>query len=154
MTRVPGTGIYLSSDPASVPITLLHNLKHNKVLHERIVLVTIVNEDVPRVAESERTEVRVLEPQHRYQVLLHYGFMEDPDIQRALKLLERHGLRFELADTTFFLGRTTLAAAEKRGAFTWRRDLFRWMQRNSPGAAEYFNIPPDRVIELGTRVTV
>jgi KUP system potassium uptake protein len=154
VTRVPGTGIYLSSDPAAVPTTLMHNLKHNKVLHERIVFVTIITEDVPRVADAERTEVRVLEPQHRYQVLLHYGFMEDPDLQRALKLLERHGLRFELADTTFFLGRTTIAPAERRGAFTWRRDLFRWMQRNSPGAAEYFNIPPDRVIELGTRVTV
>ncbi len=154
VTRVPGTGVYLSSDPESVPITLLHNLKHNKVLHDRIVLVTIVTKDVPRVPDGERTEVRVLEPQHRYQVLLSYGFMEDPDILRALKLLERHGLRFEVADTTFFLGRTTIAPAEKRGPFTWRRNLFRWMQRNTPSAAEYFNIPPDRVIELGTRVTV
>jgi KUP system potassium uptake protein len=154
VTRVSGTGVYLSSDPRSVPTTLLHNLKHNKVLHERLLFITIVTEDVPRVPESERTEVRVLAPQQRYQVLLHYGFMEDPDVMRALKLLERHGLRFELADTTFFLGRTTIAAPEKRGLFTWRRDLFRWMQRNSSSAAEYFNIPPDRVIELGTRVTV
>jgi KUP system potassium uptake protein len=154
VVRVPGTGVYLSSDPNSVPTTLLHNLKHNKVLHERILFITIVTEDVPRVPESERTEVRVLVPQQRYQVLLHYGFMEDPDVLRALKLLERHGLRFELADTTFFLGRTTIAPPEKRGLFTWRRDLFRWMQRNSPSAAEYFNIPPDRVIELGTRVSV
>jgi KUP system potassium uptake protein len=154
VTRVPGTGVYLSSDPDSVPITLLHNLKHNKVLHDRILFITIVTKDVPRVPDSERTEVRVLEPKHRYQVLLQYGFMEDPDILRALKLLERHGLRFDIADTTFFLGRTTIAPAERRGLFTWRRELFRWMQRNSPSAAEYFNIPPDRVIELGTRVTV
>jgi KUP system potassium uptake protein len=154
VTRVPGTGVYLSSDPDSVPITLLHNLKHNKVLHDRVVLITIVNDDVPRVPETERTDVRVLEPQHRYQVRVRYGFMEDPDILRALKLLERHGLRFEVADTTFFLGRTTIAQSDKRGLFTWRRNLFRWMQRNSPSAAEYFNIPPDRVIELGTRVTV
>ncbi len=154
VTRVQGTGVYLSSDPDSVPITLLHNLKHNKVLHDRILFITIVTKDVPRVPDDERTEVRVLEPKHRYQVLLSYGFMEDPDILRALKLLERHGLRFDIADTTFFLGRTTIAPAERRGLFTWRRALFRWMQRNSPSAAEYFNIPPDRVIELGTRVTV
>jgi KUP system potassium uptake protein len=154
VVRVPGTGVYLSSDPDSVPTTLLHNLKHNKVLHDRIVFVTVVTKDVPRVPDAQRTEVRVLEPQHRYQVLLQYGFMEDPNILRALRLLERHGLKFELTDTTFFLGHTTIAPAEKRGLFTWRRNLFRWMQRNSPSAAEYFNIPPDRVIELGTRVTV
>jgi KUP system potassium uptake protein len=80
--------------------------------------------------------------------------MEDPDMMRALALLERHGLRFELADTTFFLGKSIIAPARKRGLFTWRRELFRWMQRNAPSAAEYFNIPPDRVIELGTRISL
>jgi KUP system potassium uptake protein len=154
VTRVPGTAIYLSSDADAVPTTLLHNLKHNKVLHERILFVTIVTEDVPRVPDSERTEVRVLEPKRLYQVFLHYGFMEDPDMMRALILLERNGLRFELSDTTFFLGKATIAPAEKRGLFTWRRVLFRWMQRNAPSAVEYFNIPADRVIELGTRITL
>jgi KUP system potassium uptake protein len=80
--------------------------------------------------------------------------MENPDMIRALALLERHGLRFDLNETTFFLGRTTLAQAERRGLFTWRRTLFRWMQRNSPSAAEYFGLPPERVIEIGTRVTI
>ncbi len=152
--RVPGTAVYLSPDPSSVPAVLLHNLKHNKVLHERIVFLTIGNEDVPHLADSERTEVRVIERGRVYQAMLRYGFMEQPDVSKGLKLLERHGLKFEALETTFFLGKTTLARATKPGLFTWRRELFRWMQRNSPATAEYFALPPERVIELGTRVTL
>ncbi|MFA5912476.1 MAG: potassium transporter Kup [Burkholderiales bacterium] len=152
--RVPGTAVYLSPDPGSVPTVLLHNLKHNKVLHQRIVFLTIVNEDLPYVADFERTEVQVIERGHIYQAMLHYGFMEQPDVPKGLKLLERHGLKFDMMDTTFFLGKATLARADKPGLFTWRRDLFRWMQRNSPATAEYFKLQPDRVIELGTRVTL
>ncbi len=152
--RVTGTAVYLSPDPTSVPTALMHNLKHNKVLHQRIVFLTIGNEDVPRLSDFERTEVRVLERGHVYQATLHYGFMEEPDVPKGLKLLERHGLKFEPLDTTFFLGKATLARAAKPGLFTWRRELFRWMQRNSPATAEYFKLLPDRVIELGTRVTL
>ncbi len=152
--RVPGTAVYLSPDPASVPTVLLHNLKHNKVLHQRIVFLTIVNEDVPRVSDYERTEVRVIERGHVYQAMLRYGFMEDPEVPKGLKLFERHGLKFEPLDTTFFLGKATLARAAKPGLFTWRRELFRWMQRNSPATAEYFGLPPERVIELGTRISL
>jgi KUP system potassium uptake protein len=152
--RVPGTAVYLSPDPGSVPTALMHNLKHNKVLHERMVFLTIGNEDVPRVPDQERTEVRVIERGHVYQVTLHYGFMEEPDVPKGLKLIERHGLKFDALETTFFLGKTTLARAAKPGLFTWRRELFRWMQRNSPATAEYFKLLPDRVIELGTRVTL
>ena len=152
--RVPGTAVYLSPDPGSVPAVLLHNLKHNKVLHQRIVFLTIGNEDVPRLADFDRTEVRVIERGHVYQVTLHYGFMEEPDVPKGLRLLERHGLKFEAMDTTFFLGKATLARAAKPGLFTWRRELFRWMQRNSPATAEYFKLLPERVIELGTRVTL
>jgi KUP system potassium uptake protein len=152
--RVPGTAVYLSPDPASVPTALMHNLKHNKVLHERIVFLTIGNEDVPRISDFERTEVRVIERGHVYQATLHYGFMEEPDVPKGLLLLARHGLKFETLDTTFFLGKATLARATKTGLFTWRRELFRWMQRNSPATAEYFKLLPDRVIELGTRVTL
>jgi KUP system potassium uptake protein len=152
--RVPGTAVYLSPDPGSVPTALMHNLKHNKVLHQRMVFLTIGNEDVPRVAGHERTEVRVIERGHVYQVTLHYGFMEEPDVPKGLELLERHGLKFEALETTFFLGKATLARAAKPGLFTWRRELFRWMQRNSPATAEYFKLLPERVIELGTRVTL
>jgi KUP system potassium uptake protein len=154
MPRVEGTAIYLSPDSGSVPPVLLHNLKHNKVLHERVVFLTIVDADVPHIADAERTELRVIERGRLYQALLTYGFMEEPDVQHGLRLLERHGLRFEPMETTFFLGRSTIARASRPGLFTWRRELFRWMQRNSPATAEYFNLVPERVVELGTRVTI
>ncbi|TSA14858.1 MAG: potassium transporter Kup [Betaproteobacteria bacterium] len=152
--RVSGTAVYLSPDLDSVPTVMMHNLKHNKVLHQRIVFLTILNEDVPHVADLDRTGVRVIERAHAYQATLRYGFMEQPDVPKGLKLLERHGLKFEALETTFFLGKATLARAVKPGLFTWRRELFRWMQRNSPATAEYFGLLPERVIELGTRVTL
>ena len=152
--QVPGTAVYLSADANSVPTTLLHNLKHNKVLHRRMFFVTITSEDEPRVADKERAEVRVLETHKLFQVTFRYGFMETPDMMRALKLLGHYGLHFELADTTFFLGKSSIAPAQKRGLFTWRRELFRWMQRNAPSPLEYYNLPADRVIELGTQIVV
>jgi len=152
VATVPGTAVYFSADHASVPVTMTHNLKHNRVLHERVVFFTIEDVDVPRVPDSERTEVSVLVPKRVYQATAKYGFMEAPDAMRALALLERHGLRFERNETTFFLGKSSIALAERPGLFTWRRRLFRWMQRNSPTAAEYFKLPPDRVIELGTQL--
>ena len=152
VARVPGTAVYFSANTQAVPITLLHNLKHNKVLHERVVFLTITTEDVPRVADEDRTEVDVLVPQRLYQVIVHYGFMENPDVMQVLRLLGRRGLRFDTEETTFFLGKSTIARAERPGLFAWRRDVFRWMQRNTPPAAEYFKLPPGRVIELGTQL--
>ena len=152
--RVPGTAIFFTAERDSVPTTLLHNLKHNKVLHERLVFLTIVTEEVPRLPDEERTEIDVLERGRCYKVALHYGFREEPDIPHALKLLAQRGLAFDIEDTTFFLGKTMIARAEKRGLFTWRRELFRWMQKNAPTAAEYFRLPPARVIELGTQISV
>lgn len=152
ITRVPGTAVFFAASSAAVPTTLLHNLKHNKVMHERVVFLTVANEDVPRVPDDERIEIDMLMPQSVYQVIVHYGFMEDPDMQHVIRLLAQRGLRIEVDDTTFFLGKATLARAERHGLFTWRRDLFRWMQRNAPSAAEYFKLPPDRVVELGTQI--
>ena len=152
ITRVPGTAVFLSSNTQVVPTTLLHNLKHNKVMHERVIFLTMTTEDVPRVDDDERIEVDILVPKSIYQVIVHYGFMENPDVMRVLKLLGHRGLRLELAETTFFMGKSTIARAEYRGLFTWRREVFRWMQRNSPSMVEYFNLPPDRVIELGTQL--
>ncbi|HTE13716.1 MAG TPA: potassium transporter Kup [Burkholderiales bacterium] len=152
VTRVPGTAVFFSANPEIVPTTLLHNLKHNKVLHERVVFLTMTTEDVPQVEDDERIEVNMLVPQSVYQVVVRYGFMEDPDTMHVLKLLSQRGLRFELEETTFFLGKSTIARAEHRGLFTWRREVFRWMQRNAPSAVEYFNLPPDRVVELGTQL--
>lgn len=152
VTRVPGTAVFFSANTQVVPTTLLHNLKHNKVMHERVVFLTMTTEEVPKVDDDERIEIEMLVPQRIYQVIVRYGFMEDPDAMHVLRLLGERGLRFELEETTFFLGKSTIARAEHRGLFTWRRELFRWMQRNGPSAAEYFKLPPDRVIELGTQV--
>jgi len=152
--RVEGTAVYLSPDAESVPPVLLHNLKHNKVLHERIVFLTVVDEEVPHVPDDERIHLRIIERGRVYQALMHYGFMEEPDVARGMKLLARHGLTFDSMLTTFFLGKSTIARATRPGLFTWRRELFRWMQRNSPATAEYFNLLPERVVELGTRVTI
>ncbi len=154
VARVPGTAIYLSRDPDCVPAALSHNLKHNKVLHERIFFLTIINENEPRIPDDERTDVKVLEIKRLYRVIFRYGFMEAPDVMRGLTLIEKRGLHFDLAQTTFFLGKSAIAPAIKRGRFTWRRGVFRWMQRNSPGATEYLNIPPECTIELGTRIIV
>ena len=152
--RMQGTAIFFTSDPESVPTTLLHNLKHNKVLHEWLVFVHIRTEDVPRIPDDERTEVDIIEPKKIYRVALRYGFREEPAILKGLQSLAQRGLSFEMAETTFFLGKSTIAKTEKRGLFTWRRELFRRMQKNAPSAAEYFQLPPDRVIELGTQISV
>ena len=152
VTRVPGTAVFFSSNTQAVPTTLLHNLKHNKVMHERVIFLTMTTEDVPQVDDDERIEVDMLVPQSVYQVIVRYGFMEDPDAMHVLKLLGLRGLRLEIDETTFFLGKSTIARAERRGLFTWRREVFRWMQRNAPSAAAYFNLPPDRVVELGTQL--
>jgi len=152
--RVAGTAVYLSPDPRYVPSALIHNLKYNKVLHERIVFVSVVDADVPRLPDAERTEVDILAPGFAYRVQLHYGFMEEPDVTKGLALLRRHGLDIDALETTYFLGKTTLARPERHGLFTWRRYLFRFMQRNSPAPAEYYNLRPERVVELGTRTTI
>ncbi len=154
VATVPGTAIFLSADPQSIPTTMMHNLKHNKVLHERVVFLTLATADSPRVDSADRTMVQVLVPKRAFQATVTYGFMEEPDVMRALATLSRHALRFERNETTFFLGKSTIARAERRGLFTWRRELFRWMQRNSPSAVEYYNLPPDRVIELGTQLSL
>jgi KUP system potassium uptake protein len=151
---VPGTAVYLSADPEAVPAVMLHNLKHNKVLHERVVFLTIADAERPRIPEMERTELRVLERGRVYQATLRYGFMEEPDVPEGLRLLRRHGLAIDPMEATFFLGKTSIAPATRRGPFTWRRTLFRWMQRNAPPASEYFKLLPERVVELGTRISV
>ena len=118
VATAPGTAVFFSADPDIVPTTLLHNLKHNKVLHERVVFFTIATADVPYLQNTERTDVRVIVQKRVYQATVRYGFMEDPDALRALSLLSRHGLRFERDETTFFLGKSTIARAERPGFFT------------------------------------
>ena len=149
--RVPGTAVFLTSNPDGVPNTLLHNLRHNKVLHERIVLLTLVTEEIPRVADRDRVEIHDL-GHNFHRVIGRYGFAEDPKIPHILELCAREELEFNLMDTTFFLGRETLIPTPRPGMALWREALFVAMSRNASRAMDFFRIPHSRVVELGTRV--
>ncbi len=150
-TRVPGTAVFMHKDPDGTPPALLHNLKHNRVLHQRVVLMSVVTLDVPRVADEDRVRVvRVADDFHR--VSAYYGFAESPDVPAILELCEKSGLAFDMMQTTFFLSRETLVAHAKGGMARWRQRLFGVMARNSLQATVYFGIPPNRVVELGMHV--
>ncbi|TCO81049.1 KUP system potassium uptake protein [Plasticicumulans lactativorans] len=149
--RVPGTAVFLTSDPDGVPHTLLHNLKHNKVLHERVVLLTVLVEEVPRVDEADRVRVDVIGNSF-FRVAVRYGFMEEPDVPLALGLCRPYGLDLEPMDTTYFLGRETLISTTRPGMARWRERLFVNLSRNAARAMDFFRIPPNRVVELGTQI--
>lgn len=149
--RVPGTAVFMTGNPEGSPPALLHNLKHNKVLHEQVVLLTILSEDVPHVTVEERVEVEPLELGF-VRVIARYGFMENPSIPDILKKCREKGLQFQLMSTSFFLGRETLIPSKKPGMAMWREALFSWMSRNARSATAFFRIPPNRVVELGTQV--
>ena len=149
--RVPGTAVFMTGNPEGTPPALLHNLKHNKVLHAQVVLLTIASEDVPHVSAEERVEVQPLE-QGFVRLIARYGFMENPSIPDILKRGREKGLQFQLMSTSFFLGRETLIPSKKPGMAMWREALFSWMSRNARSATAFFRIPPNRVVELGTQV--
>jgi KUP system potassium uptake protein len=149
--RVAGTSIFLTSTPDSVPHALLHNLKHNKVLHERVVFLTVVTRDVPVVSLEERYEVTSLGCDF-YQVVAMYGFKEDPDVPELLEHCGRRGFVFDMMDTSFFVSRETLIATVAPGMALWREKLFVSMSKNATKASEFFRIPTNRVVELGTQV--
>jgi KUP system potassium uptake protein len=150
-TRVPGTAVFLTAATEGVPHALLHNLNHNKVLHERIVLLTVQNDDIPHVADSERLEIEQLAPDF-YRVVVHYGFKDEPDVPSALELARQHGLEFSMMETSFFLSRQTLVPKLGREMSLWREKVFAIMARNASSATGYFKIPANRVVELGTRI--
>jgi KUP system potassium uptake protein len=149
--RVPGTAIFMTGNPEGTPPALLHNLKHNKVLHEQVMLLTIAAEEVPHVPPEDRVEVIKLE-EGFVRVIARYGFMENPSIPDILKRGREKGLQFNLMGTSFFLGRETLIPSKKPGMAMWREALFAWMSRNARSATAYFRIPPNRVVELGAQV--
>lgn len=150
--RVAGTGVFMTTNPDGVPRALLHNLLHNKVLHERVVLVCVNTQDVPYVPECDRVKVEALDFGF-YRVHVQYGFKDDPDIPRALALCGADGLGFEMMDTSFFLGRETLIPRLTKLALArWREKLFIVMFRNAGSAADFFKIPVNRVVEFGTQV--
>jgi KUP system potassium uptake protein len=149
--RVPGTAVFLTSNPQGVPHALLHNLKHNKVVHERVVLLTVLTEEIPRVDEASRVQVHNM-GHNFYRIITHYGFVEDPHIPAVLDLCARQGLAFNLMDTTFFLGRETVIPTARPGMALWRESLFVSMLRNAARTMDFFRIPYNRVVELGTQV--
>ncbi|MGG5810752.1 potassium transporter Kup [Falsiroseomonas sp. CW058] len=152
-TRVPGIAVFMTGQADFVPGALLHNLKHNKVLHQRVMFVTVVNEDIPRVAREQRREVTELAPDiHR--IILRYGFQESPHIPRELESLRDLGIPFEPMQASYFLGRETVVAAAVPKMSRWRQWVFTLLSRNSLSATEFFRIPSDRVVELGVRVAI
>jgi KUP system potassium uptake protein len=150
-TRVPGTAIFLTSTPDRVPHALLHNLKHNKVLHERVVFLTIVMRDIPYVPDEERSEVMSLGCDF-YRLLAYYGFKDDPDVPELLEECGRRGFAFDMMETSFFVSRETLIATVTPGMALWREKLFVSMSKNATKASEFFQVPTNRVVELGTQV--
>ncbi|WP_408891052.1 potassium transporter Kup [Roseicella aquatilis] len=151
--RVPGIAVFMTGQADYVPNALLHNLKHNKVLHERVLFVTVLNEDVPQVGPERRREVSELAP-GIHRVILHYGFQESPNIPRELAELRADGVPFEPMQASYFLGRETVVAAVAPKMSQWRQWLFTFMSRNAVPATEFFRIPSDRVVELGVRVAI
>jgi KUP system potassium uptake protein len=149
--RVPGTAVFMSSDPAGVPVVLLHHLKHNKVLHETVVIMSIEGEEFPQVPPEERATLQSLgDGFHR--LVGRYGFMETPDVPALLASLQSHGLRATPAETSFYLGRETLFPDGQSKMARWRKLLFIVMARNAQSATAFFNLPPNRVLELGARI--
>ena len=152
-TRVPGTAVFMTSTPDGVPHALLHNLKHNKVLHERVILLTVKIEDVPFVNLTKRLQLDDI-GQGFYRMVARYGFMEEPDVPGALQLATECGPKFKMMDTSFFLARQTLIASSRPGMAIWREKLFAWMLRNAESAMEFFRLPTNRVVELGSQVEI
>jgi KUP system potassium uptake protein len=149
--RVPGTAVFMSGSAEGTPIALLHNLKHNKVLHERVIILTAATRDVPYVSEAERVSVQKSDHGF-YRVLGYFGFMEEPNVPRLLELCQKEGLDYKPEQTTFFLSRETIIPTRMPGMTIWRERLFAMMSRNAQHATTFFRLPVNRVVELGMQV--
>jgi KUP system potassium uptake protein len=151
--RVPGTAVFMTTSAVGVPAALIHNLKHNKILHERIMLLTVAIDEVPYVSDEDRIGVRDL-GNGFYRILIRYGFMQEIDIPAVLKTVESCGPKLKMMDTSFFLSRQTLLASDRPGMAIWREHLFSWMMRNAESAMDFFKLPTNRVVELGSQVEI
>jgi KUP system potassium uptake protein len=150
---VPGTAVFLTSDPDFAPASLLHNLKHNKVLHEHNIILTIVTTNTPRSSDDERVEITPISERFT-RVALHFGFMEEPNVPKALALARKQGLHFDIMSTSFFLSRRSLKASAHSGMPAWQDRLFIGLARSANDATDFFQIPTGRVVEVGTQVAV
>ncbi len=151
--RVPGTAVFMTSDAEGTPTALLHNLKHNRILHQRIFLLTVVTAETPYVADEHRVDYTDL-GHGFYRLVVHYGFMQQPDIPEALLACCCHGHSFDMMDTTFYLSREVIIPSLRPGMAAWRERLFALMSRNATPAHEFFRIPTNRVVELGTQLEI
>jgi KUP system potassium uptake protein len=151
--RVPGTAVFLTSDAESAPTALLHSLKHYKVLHQNNAVLTVKYASVPRVAESERVELEALSPSF-LRITLHFGFMEWPNVPRALAVARKQGWTFDIMSTSFFLSRRALKPSAQSDMPEWQDRLFIALARSADDATDYFQFPTGRVVEVGTQVTI
>jgi KUP system potassium uptake protein len=151
--RTPRTAVFAVANPDTVPQALMHNLKHNRVLHEQNVILTVAFHDVPWIQFEERVEVKQL-VRGFWQVRVNYGFKNTPDIPRALGLCESHGLEVDAFQTSYFISRETVVPTRGAGMAHWREKLFAAMSRNAGSVVEFFKLPNNSVIELGTRVQI
>ena len=151
--RVRGTAIFLTAEPQAAPTALMHNLKHNQVLHEHIILLSIRTAPTPRMADKDRVTIEIVRPDVQI-VTLRFGFMETPNVIRGLTLARDHGLSFDIMKTSFFLSRRTLVPTDKSSMPRWQDLLFVFLARNSSSATEFFHIPTSRVVELGAQMVI
>jgi KUP system potassium uptake protein len=151
--RVDGTAVFLTAEPGTVPNAMLHNLKHNKVLHEHNLFVTVKNHEVPWIGMNKRVQIEPL-GHSCWQVILHYGFKNDPDVPRALEQIRGHGCRIERMTTSYFLSRDTVIPSIGGGMAHWREKLFAQMHHNASGAADFLSLPNNSVVELGSKIEI
>jgi len=151
--RAPGTAIFLTSDPETAPVALMHNLKHNKVLHEKNIILTVATAETPRVKEEDRVRIAPMNDDFK-KVFITYGFMESPNVPKALGLCRKQGLKFDIMATSFFLGRRSVVPSAQSGMPLWQDRLFIFLMKNAANPTDFYKIPPGRVVELGTQVTV
>jgi KUP system potassium uptake protein len=151
--RVNGTAVFLTGTPEVAPTALLHNLKHNHMLHERNIVLTMKTADVPRIPNNERVKIEKLSDSFA-AVSLTYGFMETPSIEQGLAICRRRGLNIEMSSTSFFLSRRVLRPTSRSRLPGWQQKLFIWLAGSAEDAAAYFHIPSDRVVEIGTQLVV
>jgi KUP system potassium uptake protein len=149
--RVPGTAVFMTSSSEGAPVVLLHHLKHNKVLHEKVILMSIGTVEVPEVEDDDRVSVEEL-GEGFYRVTARYGFMETPDVRQIARHLTAAGIRTKPQETSYYLGRERLLATGKARMSRWRKKVFIFMARNARSASEFFGIPPNRAVELGAQI--
>jgi KUP system potassium uptake protein len=151
--RVPGWAAYMTTRSRVTPPALMQNVRHNKILHEHVLVVTITTENVPHIPSDQQIEVKPLK-EAIHHVSIRYGFMDRPDVPGAIRQCSAHGLSVPLEDTTFFLSRLTFIATPKPGMALWREQLFVFLARNSQRTSSYFRIPPDKAIEIGLAIEI